>query len=95
LNLFAGDATNAEAPVNHEFAGTVSFTAKMGNELTVGALFAGIEGFGLGFEQAGFRVLWQVEQEKFCKRVLRRHWPKVKRYTAVAYMKAMQEYTRH
>ena len=29
-------------------------------------LFAGIEGFDLGFEQAGFKVAWQVEIDPCC-----------------------------
>ena len=42
---------------------------------TVGSLFAGVGGFDLGMEQAGFTVLWQAEWDKHCQSVLRRHWP--------------------
>ncbi len=46
-----------------------------------GSLFAGIGGFDLGaqwaFESAGIphKVLFQVEQNKFCQKVLKKHWP--------------------
>ena len=46
-----------------------------------GSLFAGIGGFELGaqwaFEAAGIRhkVLFQVEQNKFCQKILNKHWP--------------------
>lgn len=48
-----------------------------------GTLFSGIEGFGLGFERAGMRCLWQVEIDPACNRVLQRHWPGVRRYRDV------------
>jgi len=48
--------------------------------LTVGSLFAGIGGFDLGFERAGFDIKWQVEIDPFCQRVLAQHWPDVPRY---------------
>lgn len=51
--------------------------------LTVGSLFAGIGGFDLGFERAGFEIKWQVEIDPFCRRVLEKHWPQVKRYEDV------------
>jgi site-specific DNA-cytosine methylase len=38
--------------------------------LTHGSLFAGIEGFGAGFEEAGWLTHWQVEKEPFCLAVL-------------------------
>src|SRR5881628_3266051 len=45
--------------------------------LTVGSLFAVIGGFDLGLERAGMQVLWQCEQDEFCRAVLARHWPGV------------------
>lgn len=49
--------------------------------LTIGSLFSGIGGFELGLARAGgMRVLWQVENEKYCRRILERHWPHAKRY---------------
>src|SRR3990167_1966030 len=52
-------------------------------DLTHGSLFAGIGGFDLGFERAGFKTLWQVECEPYWLKVLEKHWPNVKRYTDV------------
>jgi len=51
--------------------------------LTVGSLFAGIGGFDLGLERAGFEIRWQVEIDPFCRAVLAKHWPAVKRYEDV------------
>jgi DNA (cytosine-5)-methyltransferase 1 len=47
--------------------------------LTFGSLFAGIGGFDLGFERAGFQCKWQVEIDDYATRVLERHWPDVHR----------------
>ena len=52
----------------------------MTNALTVGSLFAGIGGFDLGLERAGFDIAWQVEIDPYCQRVLAKHWPAVTRY---------------
>lgn len=48
--------------------------------LTFGSLFAGIGGFDLGFEQAGFKCKWQVEIDDFATKVLEHHWPDVERW---------------
>ena len=51
--------------------------------MSVGELFAGIGGIGLGFERAGFEVGWQVEKDEYANRVLRKHWPNVRRWDDV------------
>jgi len=48
--------------------------------LTVGSLFSGVGGFDLGFENEGYEISWQVENDKFCNKLLEAKWPKVKRY---------------
>jgi len=45
----------------------------------IGSLFSGIGGFELGLERAiPAETIWQVEQEKFCQFILKKHWPKAK-----------------
>jgi DNA (cytosine-5)-methyltransferase 1 len=43
--------------------------------LTHGELFAGISGFGQGFERHGIETKWHVEIDKTAQSVLRRHYP--------------------
>jgi site-specific DNA-cytosine methylase/intein/homing endonuclease len=47
------------------------------------SLFAGIGGFDLGLERAGFEVVRQVEIDAYCLKVLEKHWPHVDRGTDV------------
>lgn len=44
------------------------------------SVFAGIGGFDLGLERAGWRSVGQIEINDFCNRVLARHWPGVPRW---------------
>jgi DNA (cytosine-5)-methyltransferase 1 len=48
--------------------------------VTVLSLFAGIGGFDIGLERAGFPTAAFCENDPFCQRVLRRHWPEVPIY---------------
>jgi len=47
---------------------------------TFGSAFAGIGGFELGLKLAGWECKWQIENDKFCNKILEKHWPNIKRY---------------
>ena len=46
-------------------------------QITIGSLFSGIGGFELGLERAipNSKTIWQVEQNKYCQGILKKHWP--------------------
>ena len=46
-------------------------------QLKVASFFAGIGGFDLGFERAGFQINFQCEIQPFCESVLKFHWPEI------------------
>ena len=48
--------------------------------MRIGSLFAGVGGFDLGFERAGFDVAWCVEKDKHAQAVLRARFPKATIY---------------
>lgn len=39
------------------------------------SFFAGIGGFDVGFERAGIKPIYHCEKEKYCRSVLKKHWP--------------------
>ena len=45
----------------------------------VASFFAGIGGFDLGLQNAGFKIGFQCEIDKFCTSILERRWPLVER----------------
>lgn len=47
---------------------------------TAGSLFAGIGGFDVALEEAGISVRWQVEIDRFARKVLEAHFPAARRY---------------
>lgn len=51
--------------------------------LTYGSLFAGVGGFDLGFDAAGWDCKFQVEWDKHCQSVLKKHWPNVPKFEDV------------
>lgn len=50
---------------------------------TLGSLFAGIGGFDLGFENAGWRTSWQVERNPIHRLVLADRFPAARQYDDV------------
>ena len=53
--------------------------------ITIGSLFSGIGGFELGLERAipKSKTIWQVEQNKYCQTILKKHWPEAIMYNDI------------
>ena len=51
----------------------------------IGSAFSGIGGFELGLERAipNSKTVWQIDQNPFCQKILRKHWPDAKIYDDV------------
>ena len=47
------------------------------------SLFSGVGGIDLAAEWAGFETVLQVEKDPYCRKVLQKHWPNVKRIERV------------
>jgi len=54
-------------------------------------LFSGIGGFALAAEWAGFTTIGFVEIDKYCQKVLRRHWPDVSIVEDIRDVEAIKE----
>lgn len=50
-------------------------------------MFAGIGGFDLGFEKAGFEVKWCIEKDKNCQKILKKHFPNARIYGDITQIK--------
>ena len=50
-------------------------------------LFSGIGGFSLGLERAGMKTIAFCEKDKFCQKVLKKHWPDVPVFEDIAKLK--------
>lgn len=48
-----------------------------------GSLFSGVGGFDMGFDQAGYDCVFQVEWDKNCQQILAKHWPEVPKWSDV------------
>ena len=54
-------------------------------------LFSGIGGFSLGFEKTGgFETIAFCEKDKFCQKVLAKHWNNIKIYDEIRNLKSIQ-----
>jgi len=57
-------------------------TSEPGKRPTYGSLFSGVGGMDLGFDDH-FDCVFQVEWDKNCQTILRRHWPQVPKWADV------------
>ena len=64
-------------------------TKKTTKKITIGSLFSGIGGFELGLERAipNSETIWQCEQNAFCQKVLKKHWPNIPIYNDIKEIK--------
>lgn len=63
--------------------------------MTFGSLFTGIGGLDLGLERAGMECAWQVEQDWYAQKVLKKHWPEVPKYRDVRYFLGGKRWRQH
>ena len=60
--------------------------------IKIGSLFSGIGGLELGLTRAipNSRIVWQVEQNPYCQKILRGHYPTSKLYSDIRKVKASE-----
>jgi DNA (cytosine-5)-methyltransferase 1 len=59
---------------------TAGLATKAAKQFKAASLFSGIGGIDLGFERAGFEIIFQCEIDKFCRNILETHWPNIPRH---------------
>jgi DNA (cytosine-5)-methyltransferase 1 len=52
-----------------------------------GSCFTGIGGLDLGFERAGIETRWQIENDRFCRKLLAVHFPNALRYGNIKHVR--------
>lgn len=62
----------------------------MREPLTHGSLFTGIGGFDYAAEQLGWTNVFQVEKDSYCRKVLKKNFPTVKKYGDIRKFQAEQ-----
>ena len=60
------------------------WSSKMRKTYRVNSFFAGIGGFDIGFENAGFKTGYLCEINPYCQKVLSTHWPNVPMATDIS-----------
>jgi DNA (cytosine-5)-methyltransferase 1 len=56
------------------------------NSFTAGSLFTGIGGFDLGLIESGWKILFQVENERFKQRILKKRFPNVELHSDIRFL---------
>ena len=53
--------------------------------ITIGSCFSGIGCFELGLQNAipNSKVIWQIEKDAYCRKVLHKHWPNTPKYNDI------------
>lgn len=51
--------------------------------MTHGSLFSGIGGFDLAADWCGWKNIFQVEKDRFCRKILRKNFPQVKQFSDI------------
>ena len=60
--------------------------------IKLGSAFSGIGGFELGLHWAieDLETVWQIEKDKYCQTILKKHWPKSRLYDDITTVKTKE-----